>query len=341
MRTNTDVPIAKSVVDPEGMSLRVVLLLPAFNEAQTIADTILDFHRELPRTRIIVIDNNSSDATAEIARETFEKHRCNGTVMHEKRQGKGNAVRSAFAQIDADIYIMADADLTYPAKDIHALLVPVLEQEADIAVGNRHANGRYKEQNKRSFHNFGNNLVTKSINTIFACDLKDIMSGYRVFSRQFVKNYPVLVEGFQLETDMTLHALDKRFRIVEVPIDFVDRPEGSFSKLNTFSDGFRVLMTIFNIFRYYKPLQFFSVFASIFFLLGIAFGIPSIIDFIVHRYVYHLPSAVLAASLEVLSLISFVVGVILDSIEHHNKQRFELRMIDYLDQHPPHITSPQ
>ena len=223
---------------------------------------------------------------------------------------------------------MSDADLTYPADQARELLAPVLNGEADMVVGNRHADGRYKTENKRTFHNFGNHLVLFLINTLFNSRLSDIMSGYRAFSRQFVKNYPILVEGFEIETDMTLHALDKRFRIVELPIAYKDRPEGSTSKLNTLHDGLRVIKTIINIFRYYKPLYFFGILSLLFFLCGLLAAIPVLSDYIAHDYIYHMPLALLATGLEIVALLMLVVGLILDQSSYYNKCNFERKLLD-------------
>lgn len=196
------------------------------------------------------------DSTESLARETLERLKCHGGVINEPRAGKGNAVRRAFIEIDADIYILADADMTYPAFQAHDLITPIVNGTADMVVGDRHSAGHYAAENKRAFHGFGNCLVRDLVNKLFGAKLADIMSGYRAFNRRFVKNYPILVEGFEIETDMTLHALDKRFRILEVPVEYRDRPEGSFSKLNTFRDGMRVINTITTVLRYYRPLAF-------------------------------------------------------------------------------------
>ena len=306
---------------------KIAIIFPAYNEEQTIAETLCAFHAALPEAELWVIDNNSSDETAKISQETLSKIHAVGGVLSERRQGKGNAVRKAFQEIDADYYLMSDADLTYPADQARELLAPILNGEADMVVGNRHALGRYKAENKRTFHNFGNHLVLVLINTLFKSHLSDIMSGYRALNRQFVKNYPILVEGFEIETDMTLHALDKRFRIVEMPIAYKDRPEGSVSKLNTFHDGLRVLKTIVNIFRYYKPLCFFGLLSLFFFLCGIAAGIPAVTDYIGHGYVYHVPLALLATGLEIVALLMLVVGLILDQSSYYNKYNFESKLI--------------
>lgn len=231
----------------------VAVVLPAYNEELTIEATIRAFHDALPEAAVWVINNRSSDATESIARATLSALGCLGGVLNEARKGKGNAVRRAFLEIDADIYVLADADLTYPAERARDLMAPVIEGHADMVVGDRHSAGHYAAENKRALHGFGNRLVRNLVNRLFNADLADIMSGYRVFSRRFVKNYPILVEGFEIETDLTLHALDKRFRIVEMPVEYRDRPEGSLSKLNTVSDGARVLFVIMQILRHYRP----------------------------------------------------------------------------------------
>ncbi len=305
----------------------IAIILPAYNEELTIAETIEAFYRELPDARIIIVNNNSDDATALIAQDTLKRLNAFGEVINEFRQGKGNAVRRAFMNIDADIYVMSDADMTYPANRVHDLIKPVIDGQADMVVGDRLSNGDYKQENKRSFHNLGNNLVKGLVNRLFRANLADIMSGYRVFSRKFVKNYPVMVEGFEVETDVTLHALDKRFRIIEIPIEYIDRREGSFSKLNTFSDGAKVIFTIAQILRHYRPLLFFFAIALLFGLLGLYYSIPVFEDWFTYQEVHRLPSAVLAASLELVAVMAIGVGLILDSITHQNKMFFENGLI--------------
>ncbi|HIP52969.1 MAG TPA: glycosyltransferase, partial [Chromatiales bacterium] len=307
----------------------IAVILPAFNEELTIVETIEAFHRHLPMAEIVVVNNNSTDATGTHANQVFSDHGIRGRVIDEPRQGKGNAVRRAFSEVDADIYVLADADLTYPAEQVAQLIGPVLKNEADMVVGDRHANDRYRRENKRLLHNFGNKLVRKLVNSLFRADLRDIMSGYRAFSRRFVKNYPILVEGFEIETDMTLHALDKRFRILEVPVDYRDRPEGSDSKLNTFSDGARVLFTIAQILRYYRPMLFFGVLGVVFVLLGLVAAIPVFSDWINYRYIYHVPLAVLAASVELVAVMAFTIGLILDSNVQQHKRGFEAGLLRY------------
>jgi glycosyltransferase involved in cell wall biosynthesis len=248
-------------------------------------------------------------------------------VINEPRQGKGNAVRRAFSDIDADIYVMVDADLTYPAEMVSMLIQPIIDGKADMVVGDRLSEGHYARENKRRFHGFGNHLVKGLLNCLFGARLKDIMSGYRAFSRKFVKNYPILVEGFQLETDVTLHALDKRFRILEIPVPYKDRPAGSFSKLNTFRDGAKVIFTIAQILRYYRPMAFFGTLALIFAVTGVVASVPVFNDWVTHRYIYHLPLAVLAAALEIVAVMSLGVGLMLDSITHQHRMNAERRLL--------------
>jgi len=305
----------------------IAVILPAYNEELTIGDTLRDFAQQLPEALFVVIDNNSDDRTAEIAHSVFSELGLEGVLLTEGRQGKGNAVRRAFMEIDADIYVMADADMTYPASHVLEMIEPVKNSQADMVVGDRHSSGSYRSENKRLFHNLGNNLVRKMVNQLFRANLADIMSGYRVFSRRFVKNYPILVSGFQLETDMTLHALDKRFVITEIPVAYQDRPAGSESKLDTVSDGARVLFTIIQILRYYRPMLFFGVIAFIFFLAGLLAGYPVIMDWIQHKFIYHVPLAILAAGLELSAMLSLGIGLILDSITHQNKMRFEQHLL--------------
>lgn len=305
----------------------IAVILPAYNEELTIGPTIESFWRIIPSAEIIVINNNSSDATENVAQDTMSALGARGRVINENRQGKGNAVRRAFSEIEADIYVMADADLTYPADKVGELIQPIIDGEADMVVGERLSEGHYARENKRLFHDFGNNLVKGLINRLFGSRLKDIMSGYRVFNRKFVKNYPILVEGFQLETDVTLHALDKRFRIMEIPVAYKDRPAGSFSKLNTFKDGAKVIFTIAQILRYYRPMAFFGALALIFAVAGVIAAIPVFNDWIAYRYIYHIPLAVLAAALEIVAVMSLGIGLMLDSITHQHRMNAERRLL--------------
>lgn len=309
-------------------NLTIAVILPAYNEELTIADTIKSFHQELPEALFHIVNNNSNDETAEIANKTLKSLGAKGSVLNETKQGKGNAVRKAFTMIDADIYVLADADMTYPADEVHKLMQPIIDNDADMVVGDRHSQGHYQKENKRSFHDFGNNFVIWLVNILFNANLTDIMSGYRVLSKKFVKNYPILVEGFQIETDITLHALDKRFKIKELPVNYKDRPSGSTSKLNTFSDGARVIFTIFQVLRYYRPMLFFTTFAFLFSLTGLLTAIPVFQDWITHRYIYHIPLAILSVGLELLGVLMLSVGLILDSITRQHKFSFEKSLLD-------------
>jgi glycosyltransferase involved in cell wall biosynthesis len=298
--------------------MKLALLIPCYNEEKTISQVIKDFKSYLPEIEVYVYDNNSSDQTVANALE------CGAVVRHEYKQGKSNVIRSMFRDIEADVYIMVDGDNTYPASQVGMLLNEMKTKNCDMVVGDRISNGTYSKENKRSMHGFGNSLVKNLINYIFKADLKDIMSGYRVFSKRFVKHYPVMYHGFELETEMSIFALNHKLRIAEVAIDFSDRPEGSFSKLNTISDGFKVILTIFNLFRHYKPLQFFSIFGIMFFLLSLIFGIPPVIEFFKFSYVYKVPSAILASGLMLFSLIAFTIGLILDTISLNQKGIFQV-----------------
>jgi len=307
--------------------MKIAVILPAYNEELTIGQTIADFYVNIPDVEIWVINNCSTDNTFKIATETLSELDCKGGVLNELRPGKGNAVRRAFLEIEADYYVLADADMTYPARFSSELIRPVVQGYADMSVGDRISNGSYHSKNRRLFHGFGNDLVKNSINFLFNAKIVDVMSGYRVFSRAFVKTYPILVEGFQLETDMTLHALDKRLRICEIPIDYQDRPLGSFSKLSTCKDGLRVLSTIGRILRYYKPLLFFSLAGLFSFFLGLIAGAPVIMEWIQTRIINHIPLAILATGLMIISAIAFAMGIFLDSIAHQNRIKFELDLL--------------
>lgn len=306
---------------------RIAIILPAYNEASTIAATMRSFHAELPQAELVVVNNNSRDETAEIAARTLQALGGRGRVLHENRQGKGNAVRRAFLEVNADIYVMADADLTYPAARVHDLIRPIAQGQADMVVGDRHSGGHYAAENKRALHGFGNQLVQRMVNRLFRARLVDIMSGYRAFSRSFVKTYPILVEGFQIETDVTLHALNRRMRIIELPVEYKDRPEGSYSKLNTLSDGVKVVFTIVKILRHYRPLAFFTSLSAVFFIAGLLAAIPVLKEWLQMQYITRIPLAVLAASLETVAFLLLAVGVILDSLSYHEKHRAELHYL--------------
>lgn len=302
------------------MSEKIAVLIPCYNEALTIEKVVKDFQKELPNADIYVYDNNSSDETSAIAKKA------GAIVRKEPRQGKGNVIRQMFLEIEADYYLMVDGDDTYPAEFCHDLLKPLQEKMADMTIGDRLSNGTYTEENKRAFHDFGNNLVKNSINRLYKSNIQDVMTGYRGFSRAFVKSFPVMSSGFQIETEFTIHALDKRFRLVEVPIQYRDRPEGSESKLNTFSDGFKVIMTIVKMFKDYKPFLFFMLGFALFFILGLLVGLPVIIEFAKTGFIDKMPSAILASSLMVLAVLSLVTGLILDTVVSNAKKEYELNL---------------
>ncbi len=309
--------------------MRINVILPAYNEEATICGVIRDFHRELPHAEITVVDNASTDGTARLARMEMSRLKCRGSIIREQQKGKANAIRRAFAEIDSDIYVVSDADRTYPAKAVHSLIAPVANLEADMVVGDRISGGIYRKQNKRMFHGFGNHLVRHIINSLFHTKLKDIMSGYRVFSKKFVKNFPILSEGFEIETEMTLHALDKRFCVREIPVIYRNRPSGSVSKLHTVRDGFAVLRTIFGIFRHYRPMAFFGLLSAFCFIGASGIGLPVIIEFLQLRYVYKVPSAILSTGLMILSILLFSVGLILDTVVTNHKFDYENNLIKF------------
>ncbi|MCM3772998.1 glycosyltransferase family 2 protein [Priestia aryabhattai] len=306
--------------------MKVAVLIPCYNEEVTIGKVIDDFKRELPSADIYVYDNNSKDRTSEIALEH------GAIVKKEFKQGKGNVVRSMFQEIDADCYVMVDGDDTYPAEFVHQLIEPIRNREANMVIGDRLSNGTYFEENKRAFHNFGNNLVRSLINRLYKSNIKDIMTGYRAYDKLFVKSIPVMSPGFEVETEMSLHALDKRFHLKEIAIDYRDRPEGSESKLNTFSDGFKVLRMIFTLFKEYKPLQFFSIWTVLFIVAGLAVGAPVLYEFFDTGFITKVPSSILATGLMVLGVLSFVCGLILDTIASLNRKQYELELNKKIEQ---------
>lgn len=301
---------------------KIAILIPCYNEAMTIKKVINDFQQQLPEADIYVYDNNSTDETYTIAANEGV------FVKKEPRQGKGNVIRQMFFDIEADYYLMVDGDDTYPAEHVHELLAALLEDRADMVIGDRLSNGTYFNENKRAFHDFGNNLVKNSINYLYKAKIKDVMTGYRGFNRVFVKSFPVMSSGFQIETEFTIHALDKRFKLVEIPIDYRDRPEGSESKLDTFSDGIKVLLMIMKMCKDYKPLLFFSVISLIFFLMGLFFGIPVISEFVRTSFITKIPSAILATGVMIFSLLLLITGLILDTVVTNDKKKYELNLYD-------------
>ena len=305
---------------------KIAVLIPCYNEELTVEKTVSDFKRVLPNADIYVYNNNSKDRTKELALKA------GAIVRDEYRQGKGAVVRSMFRDIDADVYIMVDGDDTYPAEEVEGLITPVLEGKADMVIGDRLSSTYYTE-NKRPFHNFGNSLVKGLINFLFKSDLNDIMTGYRSFSKKFVKCMPVMSDGFQIETEMTIFALTNNMQVVNVPITYRDRPEGSESKLNTFSDGFKVLLTLFNLFKDNRPFLFFGSISIVIFIIGLLIGIPVINEFIKTAYITKVPSAVLAAALMLNAFLMFSVGIILDAIKNEKRYLFECHMNDMMSKY--------
>lgn len=305
---------------------KIAVLIPCYNEELTVEKTVSDFKHVLPNADIYVYNNNSKDRTKELALKA------GAIVKDEYRQGKGAVVRSMFRDIDADVYIMVDGDDTYPAEEVEGLITPVLEGKADMVIGDRLSSTYYTE-NKRPFHNFGNSLVKGLINFLFKSDLNDIMTGYRSFSKKFVKCMPVMSDGFQIETEMTIFALTNNMQVVNVPITYRDRPEGSESKLNTFSDGFKVLLTLFNLFKDNRPFLFFGCLSLIIFIVGLIVGVPVIDEFVKTAYITKVPSAVLAAALMINSFLMLSVGIILDAIKNQKRYLFECHMNDVMSKY--------
>ena len=296
---------------------KIAVLIPCYNESKTIEKVVTDFKRELPEAVIYVYDNNSNDNTDEIARKAGAE------VRYEFQQGKGNVIRRMFAEIDAECYVMVDGDDTYPADQVKEMVDKVLIQHADMVVGDR-LSSTYFEENKRPFHNFGNSIVRASINTLFKNDIKDIMTGYRAFSYRFVKTFPVLSKGFEIETEMSIHAIDKNMYVENVIIDYRDRPEGSESKLNTYSDGFKVLKTIARLFRTYRPMGYFGIISAILMLLSLGFFIPIVITFIQTDAVPNFPTLIVCGFVAMAAIQSFFAGLILKTIYQKNRQDFEM-----------------
>lgn len=301
----------------------VAIILPAYNEELTIAEVLRAFHKAIPQAGLFVIDNNSQDKTTNIALQTLKELGANGAVFFEKRQGKANAVRRGFNEIKADIYVISDADNTYPAEQVWDIITPILDDEADFVNGDRRSHGDYRRENKRLMHSFGNNLVQRLTRIVSGTDLVDIMSGYRAVNRYFVECYPIMVEGFQLETDMCLFAMQAKMRTKEIPISYVDRPEGSYSKLNTFHDGLKVLRCIFDIFRYSCPLIFFASVAAFFILLSLISGSVVVHEWITTSYITHIPLTILAVALGLLGIISLGIGVTLDAVSYKSRRDLE------------------
>ena len=300
---------------------KVAVLIPCYNEALTIDKVVNDYKSVLPEADIYVYDNNSTDDTAKIAQHG------GAIVRHEYRQGKGNVIRTMFRDIDADCYLMIDGDDTYPAENAREMCQLVLDGKADMVIGDR-LSSTYFTENKRLFHNFGNDIVRKAINALWHPkeSILDVMTGYRAFSPLFVKTFPILSQGFEIETEMMIHALDKNLMLKSIPVQYRDRPQGSESKLNTYSDGLKVLLTIFNLYRNYKPMHFFGWIAGILFILSLLLFVPVFIDYIDTGLVPRFPTFIASSVLMVMTLLSLSSGLILDTNAKNSRKNFEIQM---------------
>ena len=304
---------------------RIAVLIPCYNESKTVKKVVEDFRRALPEAVIYVYDNNSTDGTADLAREA------GAVVRYEYQQGKGNVIRRMFREIDAEVYVMADGDDTYPAEAAPEMVRKVLEENSDMVVGDRLSLTYYSTENQRPFHNFGNSLVKNCINHFFHTNIQDIMTGYRAFSYSFVKTFPVLSRGFEIETEMSIHAADKHMQVDNVVIEYRDRPEGSESKLNTFSDGFKVLTRILNLYKNYKPFSFFTMLAAILAALSVVFLVPILVEYWETGLVPRFPTLIVCGFVLIGALQSFFAGLVLQSMEQKNKQDFEMQLHEARD----------
>jgi len=301
------------------MKKTIAVLIPCYNESQTIAKVVADYRAALPEADIYVYDNNSKDGTDEIARQA------GAIVRYERRQGKGNVIRTMFRDIDADCYLMIDGDDTYPSENAREMVDLVLNEGVDMVVGDR-LSSTYFTENKRPFHNVGNVLVRKLVNSFFGGNVTDIMTGYRAFSRMFVKSFPIMSKGFEIETEMTIHALDKNLCLASVPVGYRDRPAGSESKLNTLSDGFKVLKTIGKLVKDYKPLPFFSVIAALLLVIALVLFIPVMVEYNATGLVPRIPTLIVSGFVMIAALLIFSVGLVLDTQGKKSSQSFEIQM---------------
>ena len=299
--------------------MTIAVLIPCYNEAKTIAKVVRDYRAALPEADIYVYDNNSTDHTDDIAREA------GAIVRYEYRQGKGNVIRSMFREIDADCYLMVDGDDTYPAENAREMVNLVLERKVDMVVGDR-LSATYYTENKRPFHNLGNRLVKGLVNTIFKGSVSDIMTGYRAFSYQFVKSFPVLSKGFEIETEMTIHALDKNLSVQSVQVEYRDRPADSPSKLNTYSDGMKVLRTIVRLYKEYRPMSFFGLLAALMALVSVILFIPIFAEYLHTGLVPRFPTLIVCGVMGTMALLLWVCGLILDTVAKKHRQLFEINL---------------
>ena len=297
----------------------IAVLIPCYNEARTVAKVVADYRAALPQATVYVYDNNSTDGTADLAAAA------GAVVRKERQQGKGNVLRRMFREIDAECYLLVDGDDTYPAEAAPEMVRAVRERGADMVVGDR-LSSTYFTQNKRPFHNFGNSLVRFCINRLFGSQIKDIMTGYRAFSFQFVKTYPVLARGFEIETEMSIHAVERNMRIENIVIEYRDRPAGSESKLNTYSDGLKVLRTIVRLYKNYRPFGFFSMLAALLALCSAGFMVPVVAEYFRTGLVPRFPTLIVCACGMVAALLLFISGVILSSLLTQDAHDFEFRL---------------
>ena len=298
---------------------KIAVLIPCYNESATVAKVVADFRRVLPEAVVYVYDNNSTDHTAELAAAA------GAVVRREYRQGKGNVIRRMFREVDAECYIMTDGDDTYPAENAREMADLVLNRQADMVVGDR-LSSTYFEENRRPFHNFGNSLVRAGINLLFQSSIRDIMTGYRAFSYQFVKTFPVLSKGFEIETEMSIHAVDRNLHIENVVVQYRDRPEGSESKLNTYSDGFKVIRTILRLYRNYRPFAFFGVIALLLAALAVAFFVPVFSEFLRTGLVPNFPTLIVCGFTMIAAIQSLFTGLTLETLRQKNRQDFEMEL---------------
>jgi glycosyltransferase involved in cell wall biosynthesis len=302
------------------MNAHIAVIIPCYNESQTITRVVSDFRNALPSADVYVYDNNSTDDTARLAKEA------GAVVRREPKQGKGNVIRTMFREIDADCYLMVDGDETYPPEYAQALCREILENKADMVIGDR-LSTNYFIENERPFHNSGNLLVKKLVNSFFHGNVRDVLTGYRAFSPLFVKTFPILSRGFEIEAEMTIHALDKNLNVVELPIAYRDRPQGSKSKLNTFADGFAVLWMIFRLYKDYRPLPFFGLVALLFAVGSLAMFIPVLMEFLQTGFVLRFPTLIVSGFVMLAAMLSLSCGLILDTVTKKAQQDFEIKLM--------------
>lgn len=300
---------------------KIAVLIPCYNESKTVEKVVKDYKKALPEADIYVYDNNSTDGTDEIAKKA------GAIVRYEYKQGKGNVIRTMFKEIDADCYLMVDGDDTYPAESAREMCNYILEGKADMVIGDRLSSTYFKE-NKRPFHNFGNRLVRGLINMLFKSKIKDIMTGYRAFSYTFVKTLPILSKGFEIETEMSIHSLDKNLKLIEIPVQYRDRPSGSVSKLNTYFDGFKVIKTIIRLFKDYKPNLFFGIIGTLFIIASIILATPVFIEYFKTGLVPRFPTLIVSGFMCLIGIINYTCGIILDGVANKYRQSFELTYIN-------------